>query len=167
MGYKKNFPEAIWKKAVLFKDLNLVLPAVSTLVKLCNLVNKTESTVKSVSDHIKILIQAGEAWTDEQIAKDAIKIYIKLSKTSPEIFDNLLTEKGSLVKNKEIIFWSAAVDVFGENFQLTKELPMPIAEKLRLDKKSNTKKTYLESFIQRSSDVVNQLFKWKKRGLIT
>ena len=138
--YKKNFPESIWKKCVLFKDPNLVILAVSTLVKLWKIVNKTEPTVKSVSDHIKILIQEGEPWTEEQIAKDALKIYIKLSRTSPEIFGNLLSEKGSLAKNEETIFWSAAVDVFGENFQLAKELHMPIAEKLRMEKKSNTKK---------------------------
>ena len=140
MAYKSNYPEAIWKRCVLFKDLNLVFPAIGTLVKLWESVNKTEPTVKSVSDHIKILIQEGEPWTEKQIAKDTLKIYIKLSKTSPEIFGTFLTEKGSLVKNEETIFWSAAVDVFGENFQLAKELPMPIAEKLRLEKKSNTKK---------------------------
>ena len=32
--YKKNFPESIWKRCVLFKDLNLVIPAVGTLAKL-------------------------------------------------------------------------------------------------------------------------------------
>ena len=115
-AYKSKYPKAIWKRCVLFKNLDLVFPSVGTLVKLWEKVNKTEPTVESVSDHIKILIQEGEPWTEDQIAKDALKIYIKLSKTSPEIFGIFLTEKGSLVKNKETIFWSAAVNVFGKNF---------------------------------------------------
>ena len=143
------------------------MPAVSTLAKLWDHVNKTEPTVPLVSDHIKIFIQAREPWTDKQIAKDALRIYIKLSKTSPEIFGNLLTEKGSLVKNEETIFWSAAVDVFGENFQLAKELPMPIAEKLRMEKKSNTKKlTWNLSFKGVPSLSTNYL-NGKKRGPTT
>ena len=121
----------MWKRAVLFKDPNLVPPAVSTLTKLWDCVNnKMEPTVKLVSDHLKTLIQAGEHWTDQQITKDSLSIYIKLSKTSPEIFGNLLTEKGALVKSEETIFWAASVQVFGENFELEKDIPIPIATKL-------------------------------------
>ena len=154
----------MWKRAVLFKDPNLVIPAVSTLAKLWDRVNKMEPTVQSVSDHIKILIQAGEPWTDKQIAKDALKIYIKLSKTSPEIFGNLLTEKGSLVKAKETIFWSAAVDVFGKNFGLAKELPIPIAEKLRMKKKSNTKKLTWDLSFNGVPSLSTNYLNEKKRG---
>ena len=129
--YKKKFPLALWKRAVLFKDPNLVLPAVSTLTKLWDCVNnKMEPTVKLVSDHLKTLIQVGEHWTEQQIVKDLLSIYIKLSKTSPEIFGNLLTEKGALVKTEETIFWSASVHVLGENFELEKNIPISIATKL-------------------------------------
>ena len=126
-AYKSKYNDTIWKKCVLFRELCYLSPAVGTLVKLWEKVNIMDPTVESVSDHIKTLIQEGEPWTEDQISKDSLKIYIKLSRTSPEIFGNFLTEKGSLVKNEETIFWSAAVNVFGENFQLAKDLPMPIS----------------------------------------
>ena len=166
-AYKSKYNDTIWKKCVLFREPCYLSPAVGTLVKLWEKVNITDPTVESVSDHIKILIQEGEPWTEDQIAKDALKIYIKLSKTSPEIFGNFLTEKGSLVKNKETIFWSAAVNVFGENFQLAKDLPMPISEKLRQEKKSNTKKlTWDLSFNGVPSQSTNYL-NGKKAGPTT
>ena len=120
----------MWKRAIQFKDPNLVPPAVGTLTKLWDCVNnKMEPTVQLVSDHIKTLIQAGEHWTDQQISKDSLSIYIKLSKTSPKIFGNLLTEKGALVKSEETIFWSAAVNVLGENFELEKKTSYPYCNK--------------------------------------
>ena len=81
-----------------------------------------------------------EPWTDDQLAKDSLQIYSKLSKTSPEIFGNLLTEKGSLVKTEVTIFWAAAVQALGENFELEKEISVPIATKLRMEKKNKNKK---------------------------
>ena len=103
--YKKRINATLWKKASLFKEVNLVYPAVNTLKKLWNSVNNTvKPTVKQVAEHVKTIVHAMEPWTEDQIAKDLLKIYSKLSKTSPEIFGNLLTEKGILIKTEVTIF---------------------------------------------------------------
>ena len=68
------------------------------------------------------------------------RIYVKLSRTSPEIFGDLLTEKGALVKTELTIFWAAAVQALGENFELEKDIYVPIAKKLQTEKKNKSKK---------------------------
>ena len=86
-------------------------------------------TIKQAAEHVKTIIQAMEPWTDDQLAKDSLQIYTKLSKTSPEIFGNLLIEKGSLVKTEVTIFWAAAVQALDKNFELEKDISVPIAKK--------------------------------------
>ena len=115
--YKKRINDTLWRRSVKFKDLNFVYPAVNTLQKLWDSVNKTKPTVKQIVEQVKTIIQAIEPWTDTQLAKDSISIYVKLSRTSPEIFGNLLTEKGALVKTEVTIFWAAAVQALGKNFE--------------------------------------------------
>ena len=138
---QKRINDTLWKRAVKFKDVNFVYPAVDTLQKLWDSVNKKEKpTVKQIAEQVKTIIQAIEPWTDNQLAKDSLSIYVKLSRTSPEIFSDLLTEKRALVKTEVAIFWAAAVQVLGENFELEKDIYVPIAKKLQTEKKNKSKK---------------------------
>ena len=53
---------------------------------------------------------------------EVLASYISLSKTSPEIFDKLFTEKGVLVKTKDTVYWTAAVRVLGKKLSLKVDL---------------------------------------------
>ena len=138
--YKKRINDTLWKRAVKFKDVNFVYPAVNTLQKLWDSVNKKEKpTVKQIAEQVKTIIQAIEPWTDSQLAKDSLSIYVNLSRTSPEIFGDLLTEKGALVKTELTIFWAAAVQVLGKNFELEKDIYVPIAKNSKRKRKIKAK----------------------------
>ena len=143
--FAKKINKTIWKKVPLLKDLRDLIKSTK---KLQDLWTKTKTTKRNtpfpttptVVNHLKNIILARDKRTRDEDVIQGLELYISLSKTTPEIFKNLLSKKGALVKTDKTIYWAVAVRVIGENFALKVKIKIPLSGCLISESKKKSKK---------------------------
>ena len=88
-----------------------------------------------LTDIVSTIIQEKLQWTKTPVTYDLSKIFLTLSKTSPEVFVSALTTKGDLLPSSTLAVWVAANNILGSSWVLVIKIVTTTKSILKLSKK--------------------------------